>query len=158
LKERQRKSSSTSFGSDGLRSVKLPRPQAGASREGNIVLIVPLNPAYKAGLAGHLPVKSNGRTLANLSSMVGKLALLRTMKTSDPPEGVKKSGDNFLHTLPLARGERGRITTPISYRALPPAFPIFGHFRSSFRPENPHRPPHNDLSPPWDLPQRSCRK
>ncbi len=42
-----------------------PRPQAGASRarsgerdasKGNIVLTVPLNPAYKAGLAGHLPV------------------------------------------------------------------------------------------------------
>jgi hypothetical protein len=27
-----------------------------ASREGNIVLIVPLNPACKARLAGHLPV------------------------------------------------------------------------------------------------------
>jgi hypothetical protein len=35
-----------------------PRPQAGASRKGNIVLIVPLNPAYKAGLAGHLPAKA----------------------------------------------------------------------------------------------------
>jgi hypothetical protein len=33
-----------------------PRPQAGASRERNTVLIVPLDPAYKAGLAGHLPV------------------------------------------------------------------------------------------------------
>ena len=33
------------------------RPQAGASRKGNIVLIVPLDPAYKAGLVGHLPVK-----------------------------------------------------------------------------------------------------
>ena len=36
------------------------RPQAGASRKGNIVLIVPLDPAYKAGLAGHLPVKCHG--------------------------------------------------------------------------------------------------
>ncbi len=43
-----------------------PRPQPGASRarsgerdasKGNIVLIVPLNPAYKAGVAGHLPAK-----------------------------------------------------------------------------------------------------
>ncbi len=34
-----------------------PRPQAGASRKRNIFLIVPLDPAYKAGLAGHLPVK-----------------------------------------------------------------------------------------------------
>ena len=32
-----------------------PRPQARASRKGNIVLIVPLDPAYKAELAGHLP-------------------------------------------------------------------------------------------------------
>jgi hypothetical protein len=43
-----------------------PRPQAGASRarsgerdasKGNIILIVPLDPAHKAGLAGHLPAK-----------------------------------------------------------------------------------------------------
>jgi hypothetical protein len=34
-----------------------PRPEAGASRERNNILIVPLNPSYKAGLAGHLPVK-----------------------------------------------------------------------------------------------------
>jgi hypothetical protein len=32
-----------------------PRPQAGASRKGNIFLVVPLDLAYKAGLAGHLP-------------------------------------------------------------------------------------------------------
>jgi hypothetical protein len=36
-----------------------PRLQAGASRKGNIVLVVPLDPAYKAGLAGHLPVKTD---------------------------------------------------------------------------------------------------
>ncbi len=35
-----------------------PRPQGGASRKGNLIYIVPLDPAYKAGLAGHLPVKS----------------------------------------------------------------------------------------------------
>jgi hypothetical protein len=43
-----------------------PRPQGGASRarsgepdasKGNFVHIVPLDPAYKAGLAGHVPVK-----------------------------------------------------------------------------------------------------
>jgi len=34
-----------------------PRPQGGASRKGNFVYIVPLDPAYKAGLAGHVPVK-----------------------------------------------------------------------------------------------------
>ena len=33
-----------------------PRPQDGASRERNVVHIVPLDPACKAGLAGHLPV------------------------------------------------------------------------------------------------------
>jgi len=37
--------------------IEAPRPQAGASRKGNIVLIVPLDPAYKAELAEHLPVK-----------------------------------------------------------------------------------------------------
>jgi len=44
-----------------------PRPQGGASRarsgeqdanKGSFVHIVPLDPAYKAGLAGHVPVKS----------------------------------------------------------------------------------------------------
>ncbi|MGB7574987.1 MAG: hypothetical protein WBN53_14140 [Thermodesulfobacteriota bacterium] len=44
-----------------------PRPQAGASRarsgerkasKGNIVLIAPLDPAYKAELVGHLPASS----------------------------------------------------------------------------------------------------
>ena len=35
-------------------NVKLP---AGASRKRYIVLIVPLDPAYMAGVAGHLPAK-----------------------------------------------------------------------------------------------------
>jgi hypothetical protein len=35
-----------------------PRPQGGASRKGNFVDIVPLNPAYKPGLAGHVPAKA----------------------------------------------------------------------------------------------------
>jgi hypothetical protein len=34
------------------------RPQGGASRKGNLIYIVPLDPAYKAGLAGHLPAGS----------------------------------------------------------------------------------------------------
>jgi hypothetical protein len=38
--------------------VKLPRPKGGASRKGNLIHIVPLNPAYKAGLAGHAPVNT----------------------------------------------------------------------------------------------------
>jgi len=33
-----------------------PRAQRGASRKGDFFYIVPLDPAYKAGLAGHLPV------------------------------------------------------------------------------------------------------
>jgi hypothetical protein len=36
-----------------------PRPQGGASRKRNTVFIVPLDPAYKAGLAGHLPARDN---------------------------------------------------------------------------------------------------
>ncbi len=34
-----------------------PRLQGGASRKGSFVCIVPLDPAYKAGLAGHVPVR-----------------------------------------------------------------------------------------------------
>jgi len=37
--------------------VKLPAHRAGASRKGNLIYIVPLDPAYKAGLAGYLPVR-----------------------------------------------------------------------------------------------------
>jgi hypothetical protein len=40
-----------------------PRPQAGASRKGNVVHIVPLDPAYKAGLVWHLPVKNKSKFL-----------------------------------------------------------------------------------------------
>jgi hypothetical protein len=35
-----------------------PRPQADASRQRNIINIVPLDPAHSAGFAEHLPVKS----------------------------------------------------------------------------------------------------
>jgi hypothetical protein len=55
------------IGQDYLRkSCEAPRPQGRASRarsgepdasKGNFVHIVPLDPAYKAGLAGHVPVK-----------------------------------------------------------------------------------------------------
>ena len=41
-----------------LISSEASRPRAGASRERNTVLIVPLDPACKAGLAGHLQVKA----------------------------------------------------------------------------------------------------
>jgi hypothetical protein len=34
-----------------------PRAQPGASRKGDLFYLVPLDPAYMAGLAGHLPVK-----------------------------------------------------------------------------------------------------
>ena len=37
--------------------LKLPAYRVAASRKGNFFYIVPLDPAYKAGLAGHLPVK-----------------------------------------------------------------------------------------------------
>jgi len=42
-----------------------PRPQGEASRKGNFILIVPLDPAYKAGLAGHLPVMKDTRSSYN---------------------------------------------------------------------------------------------
>jgi len=41
---------------EGIQMSEAPRPQGGASRKGNLIYIVPLDPAYKAGLAGHLPV------------------------------------------------------------------------------------------------------
>ena len=37
-----------------------PRPQGGASRRGSFLHIVPLDPTYKAGLAGHVPAKEVG--------------------------------------------------------------------------------------------------
>jgi hypothetical protein len=37
------------------RAIEAFRPQAGASRKGNIAFIVPLDPALEAGLSGHLP-------------------------------------------------------------------------------------------------------
>ena len=45
------------FHSVKWKECEAPRPQGGASRRGSFVRIVPLDPAYKAGLAGHLPVK-----------------------------------------------------------------------------------------------------
>jgi len=39
-------------------SSEAPRPQGGASRKGSFIHIVPLDPAYKAGLAGHVPAKA----------------------------------------------------------------------------------------------------
>jgi hypothetical protein len=53
-----------------------PRPQGETSRarsgeqkasKGNFILIVPLYPAYKAGLRGHLPVKVQNVKFSNLS-------------------------------------------------------------------------------------------
>jgi hypothetical protein len=55
-----------------------PRPQAGASRarsgerkasKGNILLIVPLDPAWKAGLAGDYP--ANGKLFTKLEEKMG---------------------------------------------------------------------------------------
>jgi len=40
---------------DAVYHCEAPRPQGGASRQGIIIHIVPLDPAYKAGLAGHIP-------------------------------------------------------------------------------------------------------
>ena len=44
----------------GGKESEAPRPQGGASRKGSFVHIVPLDPAYKAGLAGHVPVNEGG--------------------------------------------------------------------------------------------------
>ena len=51
---------------------EVPRPQAGASQERNTVLIVPLEPAYKAGLAGHLPVNPLQIDLKEVTLVVGR--------------------------------------------------------------------------------------
>ena len=43
-----------------------PRPQGAASRRGSFLHIVPLDPAYKAGLAGHVPAKDKDSTPGHL--------------------------------------------------------------------------------------------
>ncbi len=48
-----------------------PRPQGGASRKGNFVHIVPLDPAYKAGLAGHVPVKVKNKKILEFELWIG---------------------------------------------------------------------------------------
>ena len=48
------------------------RPQGGASRKGSFVRIVPLDPAYKAGLAGHLPVRPGTVVLTRVAAFVKK--------------------------------------------------------------------------------------
>jgi hypothetical protein len=47
-----------------IKMSEAPRPQGGASRQGMIVHIVPLYPAYETGLAGHVPVRG-GRDVRN---------------------------------------------------------------------------------------------
>jgi hypothetical protein len=52
--------------------VKLPGfPQAGASRKRNLIFIVPLDPAHRAGLAGHLPVTPESKILLSISLSYG---------------------------------------------------------------------------------------
>jgi hypothetical protein len=46
-------------GEEILNIVKLPAHRAGLPGNEISFLFVPLEPAYKAGLAGHLPVKGN---------------------------------------------------------------------------------------------------
>jgi hypothetical protein len=47
------------FAEDILSFYEAPRPQGAASRKGDFVHIVSLAPAYKAGLAGHVPVNGS---------------------------------------------------------------------------------------------------
>jgi len=49
-----------------------PRPLGGASRKGNLIYIVPLDPAYKAGLAGHLPVNSETELCIFITILIPK--------------------------------------------------------------------------------------
>ena len=51
--------------------VKLPAHRAGASRRGSYVRIVPFNPAYKAGLAGHVPANPQGLIGSRLPRPLG---------------------------------------------------------------------------------------
>ena len=46
-----------------------PRPQGGASRKGSFIYIVPLDPAYKAGLAGHVPVKGGMEIIRGIENL-----------------------------------------------------------------------------------------
>jgi len=65
-----------------LAKSEAPRPQGGASRKGNFILIVPLDPAYKAGLAGHLPVENRRKYHAELGSASHKIIDLRDPERS----------------------------------------------------------------------------
>jgi len=50
-----------------VQGVKLPA-EGRASRKGSFVHIVPLDPAYKAGLVGHVPVKWSRVLVRTISS------------------------------------------------------------------------------------------
>jgi hypothetical protein len=54
---------------------EVPRPQAGTSRKGNIFLIVPLDPAYKAGAFGTL-AGQNPKTKSMPKAWVSMLSLM----------------------------------------------------------------------------------
>jgi len=58
------------------RSVKLPAHRAGLPGKVIFFHIVPLEPAYKAGLAGHVPV------MLNLVQHLTKSSTCKTLKSS----------------------------------------------------------------------------
>jgi hypothetical protein len=60
------------FKGNGLR-LKLPAHRAGLPGNEISFLIVPLDPAYKAGLAGHLPVNSQFFELKFKAPLLGEL-------------------------------------------------------------------------------------
>ena len=65
----------------------------GASRKGNFVHIVPLNPAYEAGLAGHVPAKDFGPFM-NHPGLTGGVVIQTVSEFLDSfmkPE-IKKGG------------------------------------------------------------------
>jgi hypothetical protein len=88
-----------------LNIIEAPRPQGGASRKGNFVHIVSLDPAYKVGLAGHVPVKTQSSKLKTEFFLVKRYPKMRM----DAKEKIKKpSKEHFEGTGVLMQSRNGR--------------------------------------------------
>jgi hypothetical protein len=79
-----------------------PRPQGGASRKGNFVHIVALDPTYKVGLAGHVPVKTQSSKLKTEFFLVKRYPKMRM----DAKEKSEKTAVQTLRSYCL--NQRGR--------------------------------------------------
>jgi hypothetical protein len=91
-------------------SYEAPRPKAGASRRGDIVLIVPLDPTYKTGLAGALAGQNSKYFLLSFSC-----SLVFLYNTGQLPGQIIKVLHCLIHLL-HAFLRLGRTLIDIPYR------------------------------------------